>query len=58
MFFGPFRSNRLTLREYEVSDFVNSHALASDPEVVKYVTFGTNDEKASRDFVAQSSTAH
>ena len=58
MFFGPFRSSRLTLREYEVSVFVNSHALASDPEVVKYVTFGTNDEKASRDFVAQSSTAH
>ena len=54
---GPFRSHRLVLREYEITDLECSHKLASDPDVVRHVTFDENDMAASRAFVTQAVAA-
>ena len=52
------RSPRLYLREFGDDDFDAVHAYATDPEVVRYMTWGPNSEAETRDFLgrAQSHT--
>jgi ribosomal-protein-alanine N-acetyltransferase len=45
---------RLLLRDLRDSDFDAVHAYASDPEVVRYTSFGPNTENETRAFLAAS----
>ncbi|NMB24967.1 MAG: GNAT family N-acetyltransferase [Firmicutes bacterium] len=42
---------RLILRDFCEDDWRAVHAYASDPEVIRYMTWGPNDEAASKAFV-------
>ena len=44
-------TKRLILRDFFETDWEAVHAYASDPEVVRYMTFGPNTEEESRSFV-------
>lgn len=44
-------TQRLILREFDDEDWVSVHAYASDPEVSKYMEWGPNTEKETRNFV-------
>lgn len=46
-------TERLLLREFEESDWEAVHEYGSDPEVVKYLSWGPNTEQETRDFVAR-----
>ena len=46
-----FRSERLLLREFSDEDFQAVHAYASDPDVVRYMTWGPNSEDETREFL-------
>jgi len=47
-------TKRLIIRPLNQNDFEAVHSYASVPENVKYMIFGPNDEKATRDFLAQA----
>ncbi len=44
-------TNRLTIRDFKMSDWQRVHMYASDPEVVKYMEWGPNTADESKDFV-------
>jgi RimJ/RimL family protein N-acetyltransferase len=44
-------TERLKLREITQDDFQAVHEYASDPEAVKYMTFGPNTEEETREFI-------
>ncbi|MCX5726473.1 MAG: GNAT family protein [Candidatus Saganbacteria bacterium] len=44
-------TKRSVLREFQESDFEAVHKYASDPEVVRYMEFGPNTEKDTRQFL-------
>jgi len=50
----PLRTDRLTLRDYAEGDFASVHAYGADPEVVRFMNWGPNDETATRDFLART----
>lgn len=47
-------TDRLVLREFIESDWQAVHEYASDPEVVRYLTWGPNTEKDSRGFIQRA----
>lgn len=47
-------TKRLLLRPFNKDDFEANHSYASVPENVKYMIWGPNDEKATRDFLAKA----
>jgi ribosomal-protein-alanine N-acetyltransferase len=48
------QTERLTLRPFTKADFSALHSYASDPENVKSMVWGPNDEKASRNFLEEA----
>ncbi len=50
------QTNRLTLREFEDEDWVSVHEYAKDEEVSKYMEWGPNTEKETRNFVKGART--
>lgn len=50
----PLRTERLTLRDYAEGDLASVHAYGSDSEVVRFMSWGPNDEDATRDFLART----
>jgi RimJ/RimL family protein N-acetyltransferase len=42
---------RLTIREYQKTDFLDIHKYASDPETVQYMTWGPNTPEETRKFI-------
>jgi ribosomal-protein-alanine N-acetyltransferase len=55
------RTERLILREFEGSDFEAVHAYGSDPDVVRFMSWGPNREDDTREFlsrVAREASAH
>lgn len=51
-------TERLRLRSLTKKDFKAVHSYASDPETVRYMTFGPNTEKDTRDFLARTVQAN
>lgn len=47
-------TKRLALREFAKGDWQAVHEYASDPEVVRYVDWGPNTEKETRDFIRRT----
>ena len=47
-------TERLILREFEESDLQAIHEYASDPEVVRYMEWGPNTEKDTREFLQRA----
>ncbi len=47
----PIKTKRLVMRDFRITDWSAVHAYASDPEVVRYVEWGPNSERDSKDFV-------
>ena len=47
-------TERLHLREYKTSDLKDVHEYGVDPQVCKYLTWGPNGEKETRDFIRKS----
>ncbi len=47
------RTERLTLREFEEGDWISTHVYESDPEVVRYETFGPYSPEESRAYIAR-----
>ena len=52
--FDPIQTDRLILRDLVEDDWRAVHAYASDPEVVRYMPFGPNTERQSKEFVEKS----
>ncbi len=50
-------TERLTLRDYQEEDWIQVHAYARDPEVVRFMDWGPNGEADSRAFIAQAMAA-
>lgn len=50
------QTGRLMLREFEDEDWVSVHEYARDPEVSKYMEWGPNTEKETRNFVKGART--
>jgi RimJ/RimL family protein N-acetyltransferase len=50
-------TKRLILRDFEEGDWELVHQYASDPEVVRYVDFGSSTEEESKNFI-QRTLAH
>lgn len=50
-------TERLVLREWTEGDFADVHAYATDPDVVRYVSFGPNSEEETRAFLRDSVNA-
>ena len=48
------QTKRLTLREFEATDWKAVHRYAADYRVVRYMKWGPNSEDESRDFVARA----
>lgn len=46
------KSKRLILREFEATDFAAVHTYATDPEVVRYMSWGPNTETETNEFLA------
>ena len=53
----PLRTERLLLRDYAADDFEAVHAYGADPEVVRFMAWGPNDEAATRDFLTRTIAA-
>jgi [ribosomal protein S5]-alanine N-acetyltransferase len=53
----PLQTERLLLRDVQPEDWRDMHGYASDPEVVKYMTWGPNTEEQSRAHAAARSLA-
>jgi ribosomal-protein-alanine N-acetyltransferase len=47
----PIETPRLRLRDFDERDFAAIHAYGTDPEVVRYLPWGPNDEAETRDFL-------
>jgi|RhiMetdeSRZDD1v2_1073273.scaffolds.fasta_scaffold194735_4 ribosomal-protein-alanine N-acetyltransferase len=47
----PLQTDRLRLRDFVVDDWRAVHAYAADPEAVRYMEWGPNDEATTRMFV-------
>lgn len=47
-------TERLSLREFEESDLQAVHEYASDPKVVRYMGWGPNTEKDTREFLQRA----
>lgn len=47
----PLKTDRLLLRNYRADDFAATHAFATDPEVVRYMEWGPNDETETHNFI-------
>jgi ribosomal-protein-alanine N-acetyltransferase len=47
----PVRTARLTLREFDRSDFDAVHAYSSDPRVTRYLFFGPRDKDSTADYL-------
>jgi RimJ/RimL family protein N-acetyltransferase len=45
------RTKRLLLRDFKQTDWEAVHVYASDPEVVKYMTWGPNNEEQTKEFI-------
>jgi len=50
-------TERLALREFTEGDWQAVHEYASDPEVVRYMDWGPNTEKETRDFIRRAMTS-
>ena len=48
------QTNRLTLRDFVLSDFDAVHAYASDPLVTRFTSFGPNTPEETREFLNRS----
>ncbi len=48
------RSERLFLREFKEADWQAVHSYASDPEVVRFMDWGPNDEDETKAFISRS----
>ncbi len=48
------RSDRLLLREFKEADWQAVHIYASDPEVVRFMEWGPNDEDDTKAFISRS----
>lgn len=44
-------TERLTLRDWKRSDWKDAHEYAKDPEVSKYMMWGPNTERETKDFI-------
>ena len=42
---------RLTLREYQISDFTTVHTYGADPDFSQYESWGPNSEQDTKDFI-------
>jgi len=47
----PLQTDRLILRDFVAGDWRAAHTYAADPEVVRYMEWGPNDEAMSRAFI-------
>ncbi len=47
-------TERLVLREFRKDDWKVVHEYAVDPEVVRYMPWGPNDERDTKDFIARA----
>nr|WP_104909899.1 GNAT family protein [Nostoc sp. 'Lobaria pulmonaria (5183) cyanobiont'] len=47
----PLETQRLILRDFVKSDWPAVHKYASDPKVVRYLTFGANSEEDTKNFL-------
>lgn len=47
----PLHTERLVLRDFEEADWEAVHCYASDPEVVRYMSWGPNTEEDTRGFI-------
>ena len=45
------KTDRLLLRELKLTDVDDIQEYATDPQVIKYLTFGPNTEKETRNFI-------
>lgn len=50
----PLETERLILREFEEADRKAVHVYASDPETVRFMTWGPNTEEQTQEFVARA----
>lgn len=48
------RTERLALRDFEEADWTSVHSYASDPQVVRYMDWGPNTDKESKNFVSRA----
>jgi RimJ/RimL family protein N-acetyltransferase len=53
----PIETDRLTLRDFRTEDWVQVHSYARDPEVVRFMVWGPNTEKDTREFIARAMAA-
>jgi len=51
MIFPPIQTKRLLLREFKIEDINSVHNYASDAEVVRYSTWGPNNEQDTKEFL-------
>nr|MDO8134577.1 GNAT family N-acetyltransferase [Candidatus Njordarchaeum guaymaensis] len=49
-------TERLKLREFDQDDWVSVHKYASDPEVVRYLTWGPNSREDTKNFITKALT--
>ena len=47
----PLQTDRLILRDFVAGDWRAVHTYAADPEVVRYMEWGPNDEASTRAFI-------
>ena len=47
----PLQTDRLILRDFVIGDWRAAHVYAADPEVVRYMEWGPNNEATSRAFI-------
>ncbi|MHB8574596.1 MAG: GNAT family N-acetyltransferase [Dehalococcoidia bacterium] len=53
----PIETDRLLLRDFAADDWRAVHVYSSDPEVVRYLFWGPNDEADTRAFIERTLTA-
>ena len=51
-------TKRLRMRPYTKKDFAAVHSYGSDPETVKYVSFGPNKKRDTKDFLSHTITVN
>lgn len=51
-------TERLALREFTERDWQAVHEYASDPELVRYMDWGPNTEKETRDFIRRAMASY
>jgi len=50
------RTKRLVLRDFEKADWKAAHSYGCDPEVVRYMDWGPNTEKDTKEFIQRAMT--